>query len=452
VRFQVARRVVRLKCHEREILKLIRNQIGVSILGCLILLPSLLHPQNAPDSALTGKAVVEIQIFGNEKTRTSVILREMQTKTGDPFDSAIVEGDRKRVQSLGIFNRVETFVDPAKGGVRIVVLVTEGLTVLPYPILQINDRDWKKLSYGAGVRFLNFRGRAETLDVLFKAGYNPIVRTAYVNPWFGGNRRLQAAAEAYYQRALSKHFVNEKVSENRLALSFQIGKRFTLFTSVFALFGFRQVSFSPNRIDSVLHPRDRFPVFGVSFAWDCRDLREYPKKGFLLSASVRNVGWPSLRVEYRVLDADARGYLPLGRLFTLALRNAATLTAGEVPVYDKLYLGYEERVRGHWHETAEGGNRWIAGAALRFPLIPVRYFDLGEESEMMNLKFGISLGLFADAGSVWNRGGSMRPEKILFGYGAGLHFHLPVADVLRLDAAFNERGRVEWILDLGVDI
>jgi outer membrane protein assembly factor BamA len=159
-----------------------------------------------------------------------------------------------------------------------------------------------------------------------------------------------------------------------------------------------------------------------------------------------------MRSDYTSFQTDARGYLPLIGRCTFAVRNAVDLTAGAVPVYDRFYLGYDERIRGHWSETAEGENRWIASAALRFPLIKIRYFDLGEASESMNLKFGVSFGLFADAGTAWLHGEKLSADRVLFGYGAGLHFHLPIIDVLRLEAAFDEKGRREWVFDIGADI
>jgi outer membrane protein assembly factor BamA len=159
-----------------------------------------------------------------------------------------------------------------------------------------------------------------------------------------------------------------------------------------------------------------------------------------------------MRSDYTRIETDARGYLPVIGQCTFAVRSAITMTAGVVPVYDRLFIGYEERIRGHWSVTAEGENRWIASAALRFPLIKIRYFDLGESSESMNLKFGVSFGFFADAGKVWFHNERLDTGRLLFGYGAGLHFHLPIVDVLRFEAAFDEKGRREWIFDIGADI
>jgi outer membrane protein assembly factor BamA len=438
--------------HGGEVLKVFSNRIGVAIFFCALAGCASGRSPCRADSSLEGRRIAEVMIFGNERTRPETILREMKIRSGDAYDANQIEADRKRIQNLGIFNRVEMIVDVAGEGVRIVVLVTESLTFIPYPVLNINERDWKKVSYGAGLKVVNLRGRAETLDALLSAGYDPNYRFSYVDPWIEGTGGLQAGLEAYFTRLLSKHFRDEKAHENQLGFFVQIGKRLTLTTTLSVLLGYREVSISPSHIGPLEYGRDLMPVAGLSAILDHRDLKDYPNRGYLLSLSARKTGWPSMRSDYTRIATDVRGYIPVIDRCTFAFRNAIALTAGAVPVYDGLFLGYEERIRGHWSETAEGENRWIASASLRFPLIKIRYFDLAETPESMNLKFGVSFGLFADAGTVWTHRENRSADRILFGYGAGLHFHLPIIDVLRLEAAFDEKGRREWILDIGADI
>ena len=217
---------------------------------------------------MQGRRIAEVLIFGNGRTKLEVIQREMKTRGGDAFDADQIEEDRKRIQNLGVFNRVEMFAEPAGEDARIAVIVTEGLPFIPYPVFHLNERDWKKLSYGAGLRHVNFRGRAETLDVLLSAGYNPIYRFFYVNPWIDGTGGLQAGLDVYFQRLLSKHFREEKAQENQLGFFVQIGKRLALTTSLNALLGYREVSLSPARIGLLEYRRDRIPVAGLSALLD----------------------------------------------------------------------------------------------------------------------------------------------------------------------------------------
>lgn len=134
------------------------------------------------DSSLVRRKITSIQIHGNEKTKAPVILREMKLSVGDSLDPHKLEQDQKRIQNLNLFNRVIILAEPEGKDVRLMVLVTEKWYLFPYPIFFINERDWSKLSYGAGLTHLNFRGRAETFSFLFWLGYNPIIRLDYTNP------------------------------------------------------------------------------------------------------------------------------------------------------------------------------------------------------------------------------------------------------------------------------
>jgi outer membrane protein assembly factor BamA len=128
------------------------------------------------------------------------------------------------------------------------------------------------------------------------------------------------------------------------------------------------------------------------------------------------------------------------------------MTNGEIPLYDRIYLGYSERIRGHFFDVIEGENRTIGSLAFRFPILPVRYFSISEMPQLSNLQFGISGGLFIDTGSIWFQNENPLNKKWVSGYGLGLHFHVPYVNVLRFELAFDEKGHHQWILDLFVDI
>jgi outer membrane protein assembly factor BamA len=404
------------------------------------------------DSAGAGMPVRSIEVVGNASTRAEVILREMETRVGGPFSPGIAEADRKRIQGLGLFNRVEVLAVPDADAVRCIVLVTERWALIPYPVLHRNDRDWSKWSYGAGLRHINVRGRAERLDLLASAGYNPVARMVYENPWFGGPLRLQAGFGVAFKQVLSRHFTDATVQERHIAGSGRFGKRFGLFFSANAVFGYREVRLSPGVFDGLRFRKDRIPFLGGVFLYDRRDLKEYAGRGFFIYLSALQNGLPGSSPDYARFEADIRSYLPVGRSVCIAVRNATGLSSGPVPVHDRLYFGYEERIRGHFFDTAEGENRHLAAVAVRFPVLPVRYFDLGDDPGASDLKFGISAGLFAETGVVWSQGDRLQARRLNSGYGAGLHFHLPYVDVLRVESAFDEQGRHQWIVDIGADI
>lgn len=424
--------------------------------GCLLFAVPL-FAQTFVDSTLIGRQISSIQVFGNKKTKSHVVLREMKQSAGDTLDLALLEGDRKRIQDLNIFNRVIIIGQPDDGLVHLTVAVTEFWYIFPYPILHINDRDWKKISYGAGVTHLNFRGRAEHLTFQFKLGYNPLVELGYINPWFGGTKRLRANINAVYKKVRSKHFEkneNRDVDEKHIGFGGYFGRRFGhhIFPSIFA--GYTQISYTPPVEGKTISSTgtDRFPILGLFFTWDHRDLKEYPSKGWYVRSYVLKKGIPGNQIDYLKTGIDLRGYLPLKWGSTLALRSAADMSSGTIPVYDRVFLGYGERIRGHFFEKFEGENRAIAGMALRFPVLPIRYYDAAKQYFLSDFRFGINMGLFVDTGLTWYQNEKITKDKMISGAGAGLHFFLPYALILRFEIAFNENGKTQFYIDLNVDI
>ena len=78
---------------------------------------------------------------------------------------------------------------------------------------------------------------------------------------------------------------------------------------------------------------------------------------------------------------------------------------------------------------------------LHVPDVPIKQFRTWQ--------LGLFGALFFDAGTVWDRHDRPFAEAVPYGYGAGLHFLLPYGVVFRVDRAWDEAGRGEWVLDVG---
>ncbi len=424
------------------------------ITGGLFFTNKNLFAQTYVDTTMAGRPIASVQLYGNEKTKSAIILREMKQKIGDALDPVLLEEDRKRIQNLNLFNRVIIVVRIVNEDVIVQITLTEMWYFLPYPILFINERDWSKISFGAGLVHMNFRGRAETLNGLFWLGYNPSVQLSYGNPWIGGKHHLTLQTSLFYQKVLSKHYMDQEVFESYIGGEAAIGKRLGYHANLSMKLGYKSITFDPSIAGQTLSSdgRDHLPSLGLTFVWDHRDLREYPRSGWYLTGYFLKTGFPSKTVDYLWYGVDGRIYLPVGSKPNLAFRIMGNFSSGVVPVYHRTYLGYSERIRGHFYAISEGENRALASAAFRFPVIPVRYFNLSSHPQLSNLKFGISFGLFADTGLTWFQGQSVQSSMLLSGWGFGIHFHLPYINVLRMEMAFNEQWHSEFILDINVDI
>ncbi len=139
----------------------------------------------------------------------------------------------------------------------------------------------------------------------------------------------------------------------------------------------------------------------------------------------------------------------------LAGRISTTQSIGPLPIYDRVYLGFGERVRGHFYEVYEGRHNVIGALELRFTLINTSYYalpapDYIPKHLLRNLKFGLNGAFFFETGEVWSNPKELKFNRLINGFGASLIARVPYAEIIRLDMAFNENFDMQWIFEVGM--
>ena len=76
-------------------------------------------------ASLKGRNIEAIRVQGNFQVSSSVILNQVRSREGEPFDPATVEEDYKRIYDLKRFANVEAKVEPTETGVIVSFLVSE---------------------------------------------------------------------------------------------------------------------------------------------------------------------------------------------------------------------------------------------------------------------------------------------------------------------------------------
>lgn len=443
--------------------------LNIALSSCiLILFSALMNPAFAGDDLVlpnklitydkkSAVKIVSVEVYGNKRTKNYVILRELKLKPGHLATLDDIEIDRKRIQNLGLFTRVEMYARQETEGIVLQIVVTERWHIFPYPIFYRNEKDWKKLSYGFGLSYYNFRGRNESFSSDFWLGYNPGLSLGYSNPWFGGKWRLYSQFNIYLGTVKSKNLYVESLDEKQFRIRYILGKRFGYHTFIDFGLEYKTLTTTAEEVIYTLDQsgRDRWFSYHFQIRYDKRDLHEYPHSGAYLSAYVKKAGHKGYVINYSHYGADLRIYIPLTSSWTFALRSACDLSRGLIPIYDHTYLGYNERIRGYFYDQFEGENRMMGGAAIRFPIRKITYHTFFQDTPFRdyyrNLKFGISGELFIDSGMVWYQSEEPKKKKLLTGFGAGIHFHLPYVYLLRLEYGFNKKDTGQWILfDVGV--
>ncbi len=402
--------------------------------------------------------VDRIVIIGNEYTKSFVIQREMSLQPGTKITKQLLEYDRSRIYSLGLFNHVVITVIPTnEEKANIVVEVSERWYIFPFPVVGIKDRDWKKFFYGAGLLHSNFRGRNEKLYMVFVFGYDPSAEVWYNNPFLSENGSYSLDAKIAYSKIQNKSLIAQSgstnFSEQHVYGSVGIGRRIGIHHSFWLTLGYEYVKVSEYIVGRTISSSgiDKFPFANISYTYDTRDLVEYPAQGSFVRLAITKYGLLTKGIDVVRYATDFRQYLHLnsklilaGRLFT---NNAF---GGQTPSYNRVYFGYTDRIRGHFKEVIEGENLFGVSSELHYPLFEPIFIQLHFlPAEFSIIKFGVVAAIFADAGTVWFRGQKFAINKFARGYGFGIHFLLPYSMVLRTDYAWNEIRQGEFIFDLG---
>jgi len=410
-----------------------------------------------PHGAGTPGTVDTIIITGNTKTRAYVILNEMSFQPGMPITPEVLEFDRNRVYSLGLFTRVDFFPDTL-GTPRILhVFVSERWYLFPVPLFGFRDGDVKRFYYGAGFLHNNFQGRNQKLYGSAVFGYNPSLQLSFTEPLIDQEYRLYFGAQLSFSRVQNRSEIEAAATgdfnEDHYDGNVTLGKRLSLFQNAGINLGRRIVEVSSYRVNRTVSTDgiDRYFYVTLNYQYDSRDLAEYPMLGTFVAFYVTKSGLGTSVVDFTRYGTDLRKYVPISPVFTLAGRCAGSVVSGGVvPTYARTYFGYGERIRGYFNDVYEGEDLATASLELRFTLLRPRVFQLTGTpipDEFAVWRFGVSLALFADAGATWFRGEKLLPESFLSGYGGGINFLLPYGIIARIEYAFNNEGRGELILD-----
>ncbi len=408
-----------------------------------------------PDSVFV---VGKIMVTGNTHTKDFVVTREMSLKPGTRITHRMLEYDQNRIFSLRLFNQVQLKVLPLADSLAVVLVdLNERWYVFPFPIFGIKDRDWAKVYYGFGVLHDNFRGRNEKVYTTFVFGFDPSMRLTYRNPFLDeeGSSFIEMSFgfNKVQNRSLRAQQGIENFDERHIGGFVTLGKRFGIAHTMWVSGGYESVATPDVAPAKTLSPdgTDRYPVGGIGYSYDTRDFTEYPHYGSFARVTITKFGLPGISHNVVRYAGDGRTFCSMTSNLILGAKMFTNLAAaGPTPNYNRVYFGYGERIRGHFTEVMEGEDMLGASAELRYIALAPIFFRVGFlPSEFSVWRFGVAVTAFGDAGTVWFRGDPLALDQVVRGYGVGLNFLLPYSTVIRVEYAWNESRRGEYIFDLG---
>ena len=219
-----------------------------------------------------------IIIVGNEKTKDIIILREMTLKPGSNTAFEVMEYDKGRIYSTGLFTRVEMQVFPIEGKNALLVDVSERWYIIPLPLFGFREGDTKKPYYGAGLLHNNFRGLNQKLYGAVVFGYNPSLALSFSDPVFDRENDLYFSTSLSYSKVRNRSELATAGMNNFDELHYDafvtLGKRFTIYENVGISLGYQIIDVSEKGPERTISSNgiDRFLSGAISYSYDSRNL------------------------------------------------------------------------------------------------------------------------------------------------------------------------------------
>ncbi len=424
-----------------------------------------LFAQNGDTLYYHGKysvVVDSIKIYGNKTTERDVITRELSVVRGDTLTASSARYNRERIYSLGIFNKVSVYPVTVNKINYMIISVEESWYIYPLPFAELKDKDWNKITFGVDFLIRNFRGRNELIRARAQFGYDNSYFLSYSTPYLIYDKDISFMSAFSYQTARNRSLTAELLMGQEFNYkiingSVAFGKRFGLFNFIGVNLGFDYIE-APGYLKGVTASSGRIDhlfTLGLNYTYDTRDLKQFPKEGILTNASYDFKGIGIDHINYRIFKLDFREYRNLFDNLYGKWRLTTRMTFGEdVPYYDYSFLGFSERIRGHYNDEMEGNNYYLGSVELFYPFINdlninLKFIPLIPK-ELLSYRIALYAQLFGDTGTTQINHDGIKLNSFRSGYGIGLTLLILPYNTARVEMALDEYRNIQWIFDVGV--
>jgi outer membrane protein insertion porin family len=415
--------------------------------------------------------VEKIDIRGNNKTKDKVIRRELAISPGETFDMVRVKISKQRLEGLQYFDKVdmrpEATDPPIAGRKDLIVNVEEqntGNFMLGAGFSSVDALvGYAEITQGNFDLFHppTFTGAGQKLRLFVQLGTErQDYELSFVEPWFL-NRKLALGVDLY------RHQLDFE-SPNNIYDETRTGVRLSLTRALWSDFFIGSISYTLEDIgislNSGFHGNETkvvggFPLpvprnvpnailaqtgdqlyqrFGVTLAYDTRNSTQLPNHGQRTEIDPEfSIG----DTTYYKVEAKTAWYFPgpfKGHVIEAVGRAgiADSLSSGDVPFYDRYYLGGLYSLRGFRYRSIApretprftgviqdpigGDSYWLGSVEYSLPIFEK---DNGP---------GVRFAMFYDIGDVGAQPYSFS-GNFDDNWGLGLHINIPKLGPLRLE-------------------
>jgi len=434
-----------------------------------------------------------IEIEGNKKTKSSIILREFIKKSKDTVSTNYLNYVLQRSQqnifntNLFVFDTVYSEkIDSQK--IKLHTHVRERWYIWPLPIFEVQDRnfntwwetkDWFRINYGIIVDHQNFTGRKDKFSIVIQRGYSEKYGIVYKKPYINKQQTIgfrtsfffKQNNEAQYNtfdnkplfyRDYKKHII--QVIETKLSFTYR-KKYFDQHTLELA-YNHWQINdtllkLNPSIFYSTSNNVLNYFYLYYSYIFNNTDIQYYPLKGwvFSINATKNGLGISSIEnTDNFFVYASIKKFSPLKDWLNLANAVYTKWTPHKIPYFFNRSIGYGNNlVRGYEYYIIDGQKYIMLKNSLRWRLIKPRVITIKKLNipQFNTIPFYSYLNLFFDAAYVEDRyfyTNNFLNNRWIYGYGIGLDFITYYDLVFRIEFAINHLQQTGIYLHLNMGL
>lgn len=427
--------------------------------------------------------VNRIVVFGNNLTRSNIILRELSMKKGDVVNEVylpkIIERDERKLFNLSLFNTVEIrVVDAGDDHIDLLVEVDERWYFFPQPIFKLSDRnfnewwenynhDLSRVNYGIRARHFNMRGRRENLLFTAQFGFEKKFELVYQIPYINKKQKSGLIFSMDFIRAKSiadstvDHKLNFIKDDQILRSTRGIGLTYTYRNNFYVLHKLRYEYRNTTIADTVeiLNPnylggekdQQQYDALTYEFSTDHRDVAAYPLKGYMLFTSLQQNG-VFLRKDLTKTQAivSFSAFVDLKHNNYLSnLTYVHISSPNQIPYYNYSAMGYGKYfTRGYEVYVIEGPRYFLNKTTFKKKIFSRTWRLMDSPIEQFSyFPLSIYIKAYADAGYVENytpyksiNENTRLANTWLGGAGFGIDFVSSYDTVFRIEYTFTSQN------------
>jgi outer membrane protein assembly factor BamA len=439
---------------------------------------SLLHSVHDSSAKIT---IHSINLYGNKKTKSYIILREVHFKAGDSITAMQLNNElqkaKQQVYNTNLFHEVTlvpSLVD--SNTMDINLTVRERWYIFPFPQFQLVDRninEWLRKSHGDlervvyGVKFThyNLTGHRDQLRLTFLNGFTRNYSFLFTQPY--GNKALTSGFSFGGGYVQNRDFIykttqdnkpvffnNGKFSKNTIYATVGYSIRKNILNTHYFNITYSHVSVTDSLLDAVYNPNyfktnstaQNLWDFSYTYQYINTNNVAYPLKGVTGMARLfkRGLGFTS-GTDMFYIEGAYRKYWDLGKSWYFNTESSAKITLPFTQSYiNQVALGYKEvNLRGLELYVVDGLAFGLLKSTLKKKLFSLDFplpFKILSYKKIPFVVFGKT---FSDLGYAYTKKiyETDLSNKLLYSAGFGIDILTLYDTNLKIEYSFNQLGK-----------